>query len=84
MKGTETAGIYELKETAIPRSYAVNLASRPESDNRAQGTLRIGALVKESTPSAVEAKREIWKDLAIAAAILLLLEWWVFHRRVGM
>jgi len=84
IKGTETAGLYELKDLPLPRVYAVNLASRNESDNRAQGSLRIGSLVKESTPSSIEAKREIWRDLAIAAALLLLLEWWVFHRRVGM
>jgi hypothetical protein len=88
VKGTETAGLYRLKyevnDAAQERAYAVNLASRDESDNAARGRLKIGDVTFESTPSAIEAKREIWRDLVLAAAVLLLLEWWVFHRRVGM
>jgi len=85
IKGTEKAGLYYLRD--LPggeRVYAVNLASRLESSNAAQGSLKINDLSVASTPSAVEAKREIWKDLAIGAAALLMLEWWVFHRRVGL
>ena len=37
-----------------------------------------------STPTAIEAKREIWNTLALIAAGLLLIEWWVYHRRVGI
>jgi hypothetical protein len=87
IKGTEKAGLYYLR--GIPsepdgRPYAVNLSSRTESDNAAQGSLRIAEKELTSRPEAVEAKREIWRDLVLAAAALLLLEWWVYHRRVGM
>jgi len=85
IKGTETAGLYTLKDIGTEeRIYAVNLASREESDNARRGTLKIGDVSIESNRSAVEAKREIWRDLAMAAAFLLVLEWWVFHRRVGL
>jgi len=86
VKGTEKAGLYTLKDLTQERIYAANLASRTESDNAARGTIRIGEFTKplESTRSAIEAKHEIWRDLALAACALLLLEWWVFHRRVGM
>jgi len=84
VKGTEKAGLYTLRDIPQERVYAVNLASRTESGNAARSTIRIGEITKESTRSAIEAKHEIWRDLALAACALLLLEWWVFHRRVGM
>ena len=87
IKGTETAGIYSLKD--IPndpegRTYAVNLASRTESDNAARSDLSVEGVKMTSTPTAIEAKREIWNTLALIAAGLLLIEWWVYHRRVGI
>ena len=86
--GTEKAGLYYLRglpgEDPNGRAYAVNLSSRGESDNAARGSLKVGEVKLASSPSAIEAKREIWHDLAIAAAVMLMLEWWIFHRRVGM
>jgi hypothetical protein len=85
VKGTETVGLYTLKDAGPEdRVYALNLASREESDNGRRGSLKIGDVTIESNRTAVEAKREIWRDLAMAAAALLLIEWWVFHRRVGI
>ncbi len=85
VKGTERVGLYVLKDAGPEeRIYAVNLASREESDNTRRGTLKIGDVAIESNRAAVEAKREIWRDLAMAAGLLLLVEWWVFHRRVGL
>ena len=87
IKGTETAGIYQLKD--IPnepdgRVYAVNLASRSESDNASRSNLSVEGVKLESTPTSIQAKREIWNTLALIAAGLLLIEWWVYHRRVGI
>ena len=87
LKGTEKAGIYKLED--IPnepeaRLYAVNLASRSESDNAARSNLKVEDVKLASTPSAIEAKKEIWGTLILIAAGLLLLEWWVYHRRVGI
>ncbi len=86
-KGTEKIGLYQLKGIPgeeKPRIYAFNLASRAESNNAAHTTLKIGDVNLESQPAAVQAKREVWRWLALAAAIVLLAEWWVYHRRVGL
>jgi len=85
VKGTDKVGLYTLKEAGPEdRIYAVNLSSRVESDNARQGALKVGEVKIESNRAAIEAKREIWRDLALAAGALLLLEWWVYHRRVGL
>jgi hypothetical protein len=86
VKGTEKSGLYWLKElTDEPdgRAYAVNLASRNESDNAARASLRVEDVTMNSAPTAIDAKREIWNTLALIAAGILLIEWWVYHRRVG-
>jgi len=87
VKGTEKIGMYQLE--GVPgdeqaREYAFNLASKNESDNGVRKQVKIGDVSMASQPSAVQAKREIWKWLALAAAFILLAEWWVYHRRVGL
>ncbi|HEY3321064.1 MAG TPA: VWA domain-containing protein [Planctomycetota bacterium] len=85
IKGTDSAGLYLLKDvTKEDRVYALNLSDRVESENAMHPSLQIADVKIESNRAAVEGKREIWRDLALVAAGLLLLEWWVFHRRVGM
>ena len=87
VKGTEKAGLYQLKGVAgddKPRVYAFNLSSRAESDNAARPYLKVSDVKLDSQRSAVQAKREIWKWLALAIGLFLLTEWWVYHRRVGL
>jgi hypothetical protein len=86
IKGTEKAGIYYLKDLegeTEGRPYAVNLASHNESDNAARSSLRVEDITMNSAPAVIEAKREIWNTLALIAAGILLIEWWIYHRRVG-
>ena len=85
-QGTEKAGLYKLQDLPgdATRTYAFNLASHNESDNAARGALKVGDVTMTASPAAVEGKREIWRYLAIAALALLMLEWWVYHRRVGI
>ncbi|MCW8132769.1 MAG: hypothetical protein KIS92_20655, partial [Planctomycetota bacterium] len=88
VENTYAVGLYNV--TGLPggkdadRTFAVNLADAYESDNAAQGKIKIGEQEFDSTPSAISAKSEIWRWLAIAALALLLVEWLVYHRRLGL
>ena len=88
VKDINRAGLYRL--TGLPgegeegRPYAVNLADPGESDNAARSEFLVGEKKIEASPEAIKGKREIWRSLVLAALGLLLLEWWVYHRRVGM
>ena len=85
LKGTETAGLYTLQ--GLPggdATYAFNLSSRGESDNGALSALDVGDTQITALKAAIESKREIWPHLAWIALVVLLLEWWVFHRRIGL
>ena len=87
VKGTDRSGLYRLSGIPgedAPRTYAFNLASRSESDNGAQSAVKAADVSLASSPSAIAAKREVWRWLALVAALILLGEWWVYHRRIGM
>lgn len=84
---TERAGVYRLsglpESPKSARAFAVNLADTAESDNAAGGELRVGDEVVRSSPTAIVARREVWLWLVLAAAAVLVVEWWVYHRRLG-
>ncbi|MCZ7644154.1 MAG: BatA and WFA domain-containing protein [Planctomycetota bacterium] len=88
VKGVNSIGLYRL--TGIPgdgpdgRTFAVNLADTKESDNLAQASLQVGEETVEASPSAIEGKREIWRTLALIAVGLLMAEWFLYHRRLGL
>ena len=87
VKGTEKIGLYDVKGISTDtkrRVYAFNLCNRNESDNATRASLKIGDVTLVSQPAAIKAKREIWRWLALAAALILLGEWWVYHRRIGL
>ncbi len=62
-------------------SFAVNLSSSRESDIRPLDHISIGSLDIASLGDDVTLHREFWKPLVLLALSLLLLEWYVYHRR---
>jgi hypothetical protein len=79
---TERVGVYRVAwEGAWQRNFAVNLLDPAESNIEPRGTVRIGA---EPVTSGKERgqPRELWKWFALVALGLLLLEWYVYNRRV--
>ena len=86
---TDQLGFYEVSwpdATAAsgikPSLFAVNLLNPTESDIRPQPLQTAANSVLTST-SVARVNREIWRWLALAALIFLLVEWWAYHRRVG-
>jgi hypothetical protein len=87
VRATDKAGVYYvngLPGEPAGRPYAVNLVNRAESDNAAQTFVQVGEQKLASSRAAIEGKREIWWDIIAVVAVLLLVEWLVFHRRFGM
>jgi len=89
VKNIDISGLYRL--TGLPGDkdqeivYAVNLADPHESDNPAQQKIMVGDTSSiEASASSVMAKREFWRTLALIAVALLMIEWWVYHQRLGL
>ena len=64
------------------RTFGINLLSKNESNLTPKDAIQVG----EGKPVAGEgrgrANKELWGYLALAAILLLAVEWWVYHRGV--
>jgi hypothetical protein len=79
---TERVGIYEVRWDGKPqRSFAVNLLDADESNIEPRGEIHIG----EDSIKAGQSRgtpRDTWKWIALGALGLILLEWYIYNRRV--
>ncbi|MFG0304587.1 MAG: VWA domain-containing protein [Phycisphaerales bacterium JB040] len=64
------------------RVYAANLLSPAESDLGARATLDLGSRAVTATDRTGEKRREYWPWLLLAALAVMMLEWYVFNRKV--
>jgi hypothetical protein len=79
-KSTEHVGVYAVTWPGGQRRFAVNLLDAEESNIQPRDTIKIG----EQRLTAGQSRRQTydtWKWFALAALLLLVLEWTVYHRR---
>lgn len=79
---TTALGIYEARVGDERIRFAVNLFSEAESAIRPAARVSVGAVAAESTPYRV--RREWWKPLVLCGLAVLLLEWYIYNRRVQL
>ena len=83
---TDRLGLYEVQwsDTAT-QHFAVNLFDRGESDIRPKDKLELGEgePVQGSSQASV-ARKEAWKLLLLLGLGMLILEWWIYNRRVAL
>lgn len=78
---TRQTGVYRLKIGTNDAVFCVNLLDNAESHIAPRNELQLGAYT--SVPATTERKtnRELWRLLAALAFVMLLFEWWYYHRR---
>ena len=80
--GTDQVGVYQVKwDDGVTRSFAVNLLDKDESNIEPRSTVQIGA-DKVIAGMDRSQPREIWKWFALLALAALLLEWYIYNRRI--
>ena len=81
---TEELGIYDVQYGGKPIDhFSVNLFDSAESDISVRKEIELGHIaVKGRTSNWEAARTEFWKYILLAGFVLLLVEWWVYHRRV--
>ncbi|HWP43804.1 MAG TPA: BatA and WFA domain-containing protein [Blastocatellia bacterium] len=77
--GTLKAGRYEA--AGLP-AFAASLLSEAESDLAPRDSIKTRAGEIEGQVDTFTSEREVWKWLAVAAIMLLAVEWWAYHRRI--
>lgn len=92
---TDQVGVYRVIEGGREvRRFAVNLFDPAESDVRlrtgdtpeeaqqaAIASVRIGNIDVAAAAGAAPARQELWRWLLLAALVILVFEWYVYHRR---
>ncbi len=92
---TSQLGVYQVREgSQVKQRFAVNLFARDESDiglrvrkDSEDGlqvveSLAIGYVDVDAQSPTSQVRRELWKPLLIAALLVLMLEWYIYNRRV--
>jgi hypothetical protein len=82
---TDQLGVYEVREGAagnVTQRFAVNLLDRTESDIRPRPKIKTEYEEIPGRTSWETTRREAWRWLVWAAIGILLLEWYIYNRRV--
>jgi Ca-activated chloride channel homolog len=80
---TERRGVYTVEVDGRRRLLAANLLSRAESDTRPRPRLQWGhRTIAAAGQGTATAHREIWRTFALLATLLLVFEWYAYHRRL--
>ncbi len=82
---TSELGIYEVSaDGQNAQLFAVNLFNAGESDIRTRSDIQIDRVPVPGDASPEASRRELWKALLLSGLAVLLLEWYIYGRRVSM
>lgn len=80
-KDTEKAGLYKIKGKEEERMFCVNLLNPAESNTRPFSRIAMGRKEVVEAGGVRMMNKEIWWGFVLFAFLVLLLEWWAFHKR---
>jgi hypothetical protein len=66
----------------LEETFAVNLLNTSESDLTPRDALKVSGGKAVQGETGARSNRELWGYIALAALLLLTIEWWVYHRGV--
>lgn len=81
--GIYTLDVFEGARRLQGASFAVNLFDPNESNITPRETVQVGRAEISETVGERIGQREFWQWFALAALVLLLLEWFAYHRRMA-
>lgn len=81
VRDTSDVGVYDIRGGVLSSTFAVNLLSPSESNIEVRPALNLAQGTVVASEAKAKGRREIWRELLIAAIGLLGLEWFVWNRR---
>ncbi len=80
---TDALGVYEvLRGGDVVERFAVNLTHPSESDIAPRQTVQLGFEKVEGQSAWETVRRELWKLLLAGGLVVLVVEWYIYNRRV--
>lgn len=74
-------GIYRLKLGTNNMTFCVNLLDSAESNIKPRDELQLGKYTKVAATTMQRANLEPWRTIAAIGLLVLMGEWWFYHRR---
>ena len=78
---TDEVGVYRTVAPEDGQVFVVNLLSRTESNTAPVENISFGRKTLAAANAAATANREIWRVLALVGLLVLMVEWYIYHRR---
>lgn len=78
---TARAGRYQLEVGTNRVSFCVNLADAAETATAPRAELVMGNYTRTAAVTRAPANLELWRWLAAAGLLVLMWEWWYYHKR---
>jgi hypothetical protein len=78
---THQQGVYRLRLGTNDTAFCVNLLDATESNIQPRDELQLGQYTKVSATTTKRANMELWRTIAALGLLVLLGEWWYYHRR---
>ncbi len=78
---TARAGVYRAAIGTNQVPFCVNLLDSAESNIRPREEIQLGKYTKVAATTRQRANMEVWRTIAALGLLVLLFEWWYYHRR---
>ncbi len=76
-------GVYDVKSGTNEISFCVNLLDAVESAIESKDILKLGQYGRLEATVQLDSDKELWRWFAIICLLLLMFEWWFYHRRTA-
>ncbi len=80
---TERVGTYQIDAEGRKSTFAVNLLSHEESHSAPRSSLDFGGEMVSRKSDVQQVNKPLWRWFALAALLICMIEWWVFHRKIA-
>ena len=77
---TLRVGMYEVKNGA---TFAASLLNEAESNTAPRDSITTRAGDVSGQPENFYSEREAWRWIALFALAVLMIEWWIYHKRIA-
>jgi len=78
---TYKQGAYKLRIGTNEMSFCVDLLDADESNIKPRDELQLGKYTKVAATTLQRTNMELWRTIAAVGLLVLMVEWWYYHRR---
>ena len=78
---THKEGVYRVRLGTNETLFCVNLLDSAESNIKPRDALQLGKYTTVAATTTKRANMELWRTIAALGLLVLLVEWWYYHRR---